>query len=150
VTYDIPNQNPYRRICAELGDKPLLLHAVIANSANHISNLHILEQNSSSDSYLHGALERSQIARREAIVARQSALSFLRHALDRVDDHNRVEILTSVLLLINFELMSLRKGCWKVHIDGARRLVEHFHPLNTHGLERLGHLLDCVISDCVT
>lgn len=132
---------------------PFLLQVIIANSAIHISNLH------SHRPPIHSALNDTSVApnnaiisnkfKRDALIAEQVALQQLRHALASIDRTGQDVVLTGILLFINFELMSSGKDGWKVHVDGARRIIDDLDFSLVSPSAETTMLHDYVVSDCL-
>lgn len=153
VTYDIPSHNPYRNLVAMTKEHPFLLQVIIANSAIHISNLH------SHRPPIHSVMNEMSFAppdavistrfKRDALMAEQLALQRLRQALASIDRTGQDVVLTGILLFINFELMSSGKDGWKVHVDGARRIIDDFDFSLVSPSAETTMLHDYVVSDCL-
>lgn len=152
MTYDIPSHNPYRNLISLTRDHPFLLQAVIANSAMHLSNLH-----SCPPSLDHCEGGNSIIIttdtvlkfRRDAFNAEQKALQLLREAPNPRHGVERDVILSTILLFINFELMSSGKNRWRVHVEGARKIIANFQPRKESLDAGTGMLHDYVVADCL-
>jgi hypothetical protein len=153
VTYDIPSHNPYRNLISLTRDHPFLLQAVIANSAIHLSNLHScppsLEHCGGSGSSINIATDTVLKFRRDAFNAEQKALQLLREAPNPTHGVERDVILSTILLFINFELMSSGKDRWKVHVEGARKIIANFQPRKESPDAETGMLHDYVVADCL-
>ncbi|KAK2768720.1 hypothetical protein FQN54_000576 [Arachnomyces sp. PD_36] len=142
VSHDVPDHNPY------------------PNSAIYLSNTFSDPLNAATDSTLsltlgspggepHSRNELSAKTLRDALTAKQKALQFLRQALDNVETVDREVVLTTILLSINFELVASGNDEWKVHVEGARKLIDHFQlPSGTPG-SPMGQLRDYATADCL-
>ncbi|KAK2882619.1 hypothetical protein FQN49_000158 [Arthroderma sp. PD_2] len=145
VTYDVPRHNPYRDIVPLIRENALLLQVILANSAIHISNM------LSKGSDLQNGIS-SQLSRRDALVAKQKTLQLLNQALSDIDRADPEVILTAILLSINYELVSSGKDDWKVHVEGAQKLIDYFGLSKCSDLGAgsvMGALRDHVVSDCL-
>lgn len=160
MTHDVPDHNPYRSLIALTRDHPHLLHIIIANSAIYLSNTFSDPLSSATDSTLSlptGGVEGDNLPRndlstrtlRDALTAKQKALRFLRQALDNIDTVDREVVLTTILLSINFELVASGKEDWKVHVEGARQLIDQFQLPSGTPDSPMGQLRDYAIADCL-
>jgi hypothetical protein len=136
VVYDMPGQNPIRDLIPATSAYPLLLHVMVANSAFHVFNISrnpmatstYQAYSSSSDitsthqvtSCTSGPLKSSY---RDALVAKQQALSLLAQNVATVNASNIDLILVTILLFVNFALVESGRDKWRVHMDGAWRLI---------------------------
>lgn len=135
VVYDIPGQNPIRDLIPATSAYPLLLHIIVANSAFHVFNI---TQNQMSRSACQG--ERSQTVMayyqavsqfggplkssyRDALVAKQHALTSLAQSVATVNASNIDLVLVTILLFVNYALVESGRDKWKVHMDGALKLI---------------------------
>jgi len=129
---------------------------VIANAAIHLSNLHSSPPSLDICSNAKGT-RRSILAptdtvaqfRRDAFHAEQKALQLLREAPQPTRGVERDVILSTILLFINFELMSSGKDRWKVHVQGARKIIANFQPRKESTVGETGMLHDYVVADCL-
>lgn len=173
VTYDMPNLNPFRNLIPLTSEHAVLLHIAVANAASHMANLYSMETRSVTTAVTPSLTATSssappennrayhlqpvqsvnaQSARflRDALVAKHKAIKLLRDALEHVDTVNRDVLLAAVLLFVNFELLDSGKE-WKVHVEGARRLIERFSQTDDLTSSTMtGTLRDYVVSDCLT
>jgi hypothetical protein len=135
VVYDMPGQNPIRDLIPATSAYPLLLHVMVANSAFHVFNISrnpmsvsTYQANSGSEvaldhqvtSCANGPLKSSY---RDALVAKQQALSLLAQHITTVNESNIDLILVTILLFVNFALVESGRDKWRVHMDGAWRLI---------------------------
>ncbi|KAF2867580.1 fungal-specific transcription factor domain-containing protein [Massariosphaeria phaeospora] len=160
VTYDGPGQNPIRDLIPATSAHPLLLQIIVANSAFHVFNI-------SRDPMSQSAYQQSQkpclvayyqaVSRfggdgplkssyHDALIAKQHALSLLARGVAAVNVENIDLILVSILLFINYDLIESGKDKWKVHMEGARKLIDLLgtpafmqHPMSK--------LRQCILSD---
>ncbi|KAF2182101.1 hypothetical protein K469DRAFT_587513 [Zopfia rhizophila CBS 207.26] len=158
VIYDGPGHNPIRDLIPATSAHPLLLQVMIANSAFHVHNLSrelidasIYQANRTpclmayyrSVSRFGGPFKSSY---RDALIAKQRSLSLLSQTVTLVDGTNFDVVLVSILLLINYDLIESGKDSWKVHMEGARKLISlvgnsSFQPQN------MSRLRTCLLSD---
>jgi hypothetical protein len=135
VVYDMPGQNPIRDLIPTTSAYPLLLHVMVANSAFHVFNISrnpmsqsTYQADDSSTNATHlpvtaligGPLQSSY---RDALVAKQHALSLLAQSVATVDENNIDMILVTILLFVNYALVESGRDKWRVHMDGAWRLI---------------------------
>lgn len=135
VVYDMPGRNPIRDLVPAISVYPLLLHVMVANSAFHIFNIscsHLRQQTyqaedssanvttSTLGSY-HG--EPLKSCYRDALEAKQQALSLLAKSVATVHEANIDVILVTILLFINYGLIESGRDKWRVHMDGAWQLI---------------------------
>ncbi|KAM5461111.1 hypothetical protein MferCBS49748_007382 [Microsporum ferrugineum] len=143
VTYDVPRHNPYRGIVPLIRDHALLLHVIIANSAIHISNVQ-----SKGSAQLNGLP--GQHPHHDALMAKQKTLQLLNKAMNNINAVDPEVILTAILLSINYELVSSGKDDWKVHVEGAQKLIDYFGMSRRSDLSSaMSALRDHVVSDCL-
>ncbi|KAF1962288.1 hypothetical protein CC80DRAFT_462308 [Byssothecium circinans] len=135
VVYDTPGQNPMRDLIPAITAHPSLLQIILANAAFHVFNI-------SRDPMSQSSYQQSQrpclvayyqaVSRfggpmkssyRDALLAKQQALSLLSQSVASVNESNIDLILTVILFFINYDLMDTGKGKWKVHMDGAQKLI---------------------------
>ncbi|KAH8722672.1 fungal-specific transcription factor domain-containing protein [Phaeosphaeriaceae sp. PMI808] len=136
VVYDMPGANPIRDLIPATSAYPLLLQIMVANSAFHVFNISrnpIMNQstyqaeNATDVTAYHkppkcfgGPLQSSY---RDALVAKQQALSLLAQSVATVNETNIDLILVTILLFVNYALVESGKDKWKIHMDGALRLI---------------------------
>ncbi|KAL1959932.1 hypothetical protein VTO42DRAFT_600 [Malbranchea cinnamomea] len=164
VIYDVPSHNPYRSLISLSKDHELLRHVLIANSAIEVSNILSIPPGSRRTStlslpllpgpvpYCNLGSEKEILARvrRDALMAKQKTLQMLREALNDIDKVGRDVVLTCILLAINFELVSSGKDEWKVHVEGATRLIDYLGILPSNASRStMSSLRDYVVSDCI-
>lgn len=140
---------------------PHLLYIIIANSAIYLTNTFSDPMRSATDASLPSSKDslegetqpRNELSSRtfrDALVAKQKALQSLRQALDNVETLDREVALTTILLSINFELVSSRMDDWKVHVEGARKLIDYFQLPSGTPSSQMGQLRDYATADCLT
>ncbi|KAB5518092.1 acriflavine sensitivity control protein acr-2 [Coniochaeta sp. 2T2.1] len=147
VSYDQPEQNPFRFMIPLMGKFPYLRDIVLATSAMHLATHRRCEGRPVGAELVH------------ALSARGQAIRQLRAAMARITDENRSPILATVVFLVNFDLVDSGRGTWKAHLDAAGVLINSLHgpsskkatPANTVGLDStMARLVDVVIADCLT
>jgi hypothetical protein len=136
VIWDGPGQNPIRDLIPATAAHPLLLQIILANSAFHVFNItqdpvgkSPYQQNRKpcllayyqSVSRFGGPMKSSYA---DALVAKQHALSYLAQSVASVNESNIDLILVVILLFINYALIESGQDKWKVHMEGARRLID--------------------------
>lgn len=136
VVYDMPGRNPIRDLVPAVSAYPLLLYIMVANSASHIFNISrnpmhqsVYQAESSSDivpyhaaKECHGGPLKSSL--RDALVAKQQALSLLAQSVAAINESNIDMILVTILLFVNYALVESGRDKWRVHMDGAHRLIK--------------------------
>ena len=136
VVHDGPNQNPIRDLLPATAAYPALLHIILANSAFHVFNIsrdpltqspyqqtqrrYLVAQYQAMSRY--GGPMKSSYA--DALLAKQQALSFLAQSVLSVNETNIDLVLVVILLFINYDLIESGRDKWKVHMNGARQLIE--------------------------
>ncbi|KAF2470035.1 uncharacterized protein BDR25DRAFT_287639 [Lindgomyces ingoldianus] len=158
VIYDGPGQNPIRDLIPASSVHPLLLQVMLANSALHVYNL---AREPINESRYHEnrkpclvayyqAVSRFggpfKSAYRDALVAKQRALSLLAQSVGSVNESNFDIVLVSILLFINYDLVESGMDKWRVHMEGARRLINLLEtaPFQLHEMSKLRK---CLLSD---
>lgn len=136
VLYDVPGQNPIRDLIPATAAYPLLLHIIVANSAFHVFNI---TRNPMGQSSYQGHLSPTvqayyqavsrfggplKSSYRDALVAKQHALSLLAKSVASVNAANIDLILMTILLFVNYALVESGRDKWKVHMDGALKLIK--------------------------
>ncbi|EUC45619.1 hypothetical protein COCMIDRAFT_36712 [Bipolaris oryzae ATCC 44560] len=136
VVYDGPGQNPIRDLIPATSAYPLLLQIIVANSAVHVFNISnnpvgqssYQEQQSPTVMAYYQAVSRFggplKSSYRDALVAKQHALSLLAKSITSVNTANIDFILITILLFVNYALVESGRDKWKVHMDGALRLIQ--------------------------
>lgn len=135
VVYDMPGANPIRDLIPATSAYPLLLQIMVASSAFHVFNIsrnptmnqsaYQAENGIDSTAYhkpsncFGGSLQ----SYRDALVAKQHALSLLAQNVATVNESNIDLILVTILLFVNYALVESGKDKWKIHMDGALRLI---------------------------
>ncbi|KAF2740124.1 hypothetical protein EJ04DRAFT_425235 [Polyplosphaeria fusca] len=138
VVHDGPGRNPIKDLVPATSNNPLLLQVMIANSAVHVHNLSSelfkpatlqFDRKPNLVAYYSGATRFGgpfNTSYRDALVAKQNGLSLLAQAVVSVNQFNVDLVLVSILLFINYDLIESGRDKWKVHMEGARRLITLF------------------------
>lgn len=136
VVYDVPGQNPMRDLIPATKRHPVLLEIILATSAFHMYNMSrdpltqssyqqtqelALAAHEQAVSPFSGSL---QLYYRDALSAKQKALSLLAKSVASVDNSNIDLILVVVLFFINYDLIESGRDNWKVHMEGAKQIVD--------------------------
>ncbi|KAE9579814.1 hypothetical protein CGMCC3_g4375 [Colletotrichum fructicola] len=164
VLYDTPKDNPFRDLIAMAHQQPILLQAIIASSALHMSNAYQRSSSSSSilttrastqsSTSLAGSLSISPYTTshpetfHDALRAKQRALCLLKSALENMASVDVDVILAVVLLLIGFELIDSGRGRWIFHINGARLIIEKLIAFGPETATALSPLRSWLVSNC--
>lgn len=136
VIHDGPGQNPIRDLIPATTAYPSLLHIILANSAFHIFNItrdpmgqspYQKEQKPCLVAYYQsvsrfGGPMKSSYA--DALLAKQQALALLAQSVASVNESNIDLILVVILMFINYALIESGQDKWKVHMEGARKLIQ--------------------------
>jgi hypothetical protein len=135
VIYDGPGGNPIRDLIPATVAYPSLLQIILANSAFHVFN--IVRDPMANSSYQtndgesmptyyrsigkYGGPLKSSYS--DALVAKQQALSLLAQSITDVNPSNIDIVLTAILFFINYDLIESGQDKWRVHMEGARKLI---------------------------
>lgn len=127
VIYEQASQNPIRDLIPAGKEHPVLLNIIIANSAYHIFNLYCESASwqppKSPIKPLNLYEGQGQDVYKDALTAKQNALRLLNDSLANICSNDFDILLASILLFINFELIESGKDSWRVHVEGANRLI---------------------------
>ncbi|KAJ4305568.1 hypothetical protein N0V90_001099 [Kalmusia sp. IMI 367209] len=136
VIYDGPGHNPFRDLVPATAAYPTLLHIILAGSAHHVFNISRdpITQSSyqpekrpclvayyQSVSRFGGPMKTSYA---DALLAKQQALSLMARSVASVNPTNIDIVLAAILMFINYDLIESGRDKWRVHIEGARKLIE--------------------------
>jgi len=136
VIYDGPGQNPIRDLIPATSAYPSLLQIILANSAFHVFNItrdpvgpssYQQEQKPCLIAYYQGVSRFGgpmKTSYADALLAKQQALSLLAQSVASVNPSNIDLVLVVILLFINYALIESGQDKWKVHMDGARKLID--------------------------
>ncbi|KAK5122250.1 hypothetical protein LTR85_004160 [Meristemomyces frigidus] len=103
LTMDV-RHNPFRVRSDRCEGSPYLLHAVLAVSAQHLAKKHC------NTSLLAEAQGHQALA--------------VRHFREALDHTPAPRLLDTLLILVNFEATQTSSSAWRVHLSGARKLLE--------------------------
>ncbi|UPL00320.1 hypothetical protein LCI18_011254 [Fusarium solani-melongenae] len=150
VAVDLPDRNPFRRLVSMGVHHPILHQAMIAAASAHMSNFlkaPFSGEPASTSPLAHwdASVEASRRALVHSFQARQRSLRLLHTALQNLQSCERIVLLTTILLLINIELIESGRHSWKAHLEGAIQLFLHTPPVGQDE-ETLGKF---VISDLI-
>jgi hypothetical protein len=154
VAYDAPGRNPMRDLVPATPAFPYLLHIMIANSAFHVYNISrdsdafstAEDQDANRDTAVTSYRASNMKFYKDALTAKQKALSLLARSVTYVDENNFDLVLAAILLFINYDLIESGKDQWKPHMDGAHKLIKLLaNP--SYRSQRLSTLRTCLLSD---
>ncbi|KAG5820843.1 hypothetical protein H9Q74_000411 [Fusarium xylarioides] len=164
VLYDTPKHNPFRQLIPMAHHQPMLLQAIIASSALHMSNASQLLPSASSifttpastennpelvGSVLIGHTTSYPEAFHDALRAKQQALCLLNSSVGNLASANVDAILAAVLVLVGFELIDSGRGSWKFHINGARMIIEKLMASGSEKGTSFSPLRSWLVSNCL-
>ncbi|EEU40568.1 uncharacterized protein NECHADRAFT_34199 [Fusarium vanettenii 77-13-4] len=162
VVYDIPNHNPFHDLIPMAYQHPILLQAIIASSALHMSNACQRSSRSSSISTTMTSTQSSTSSLsmgpsmtsrpetfHDALKAKQQALCLLKSTLKDIASADVDVILAVVLFLIGFELIDSGRGSWMFHINGARPIIEKLMASGLGTETALSPLRSWLMSNCL-
>ncbi|KAF9739116.1 acriflavine sensitivity control protein acr-2 [Paraphaeosphaeria minitans] len=137
VIYDGgPGHNPFRDLVPATIASPALLHIILAGSAHHVFNIlrdpitpstyqpdkrPCLVQYYQSVSRFSGPMKTSYA---DALLAKQQALSLMAKSVTSLTPANADFILATILMFINYDLIESGRDQWRVHVEGARQIIE--------------------------
>lgn len=170
AAHDHPGCNPFRELlplAAADASHAFLLHILVATSAIHLYNITSpdpsvgpLLGSSSADGQQQRRRGKARairpneaVSRRafvDALAAKVTAIRELRVALGRMDAVGSDVVLAAVLFFVNFELILPGTTAWKMHLDGALKIMAplKFDDELSVGTSR-SQLRDCVVTDCL-
>ncbi|KAL1955740.1 hypothetical protein VTO42DRAFT_8138 [Malbranchea cinnamomea] len=138
VLYDIPHQNPYRRLIPLVKKSRALSSAISAVGACHY--MHMCNRNVSLSSLMNvpsrlRALPKHRVdpdnPNQDVWSVYQHFLMFKHRALrllrqDLADPSKRADstIIASILMLLTLDMVESGQGDWKVHVEGAKGLIK--------------------------
>ncbi|KAI9037684.1 uncharacterized protein KD926_000100 [Aspergillus affinis] len=162
VVSDTVNENPFRGLIPLTGEMPILRHILVANAAVHIASInrrvcHVSQRQSQLQASIQGSLEQPRLssintdrAIVDALSAKHNAINLLRFALQNIQTINTDLVVTVVLLFVNFELLVSGKNEWRVHLQGALRLLGCLNLVQGDQSSPLALMRDRITSDCLT
>ena len=131
VLHDLPGQNPFRDLISAVGSSPLLLKAMLAAAARHITNFTEYSVTFVDSFTLSGneldvqSQNLSKSSRYHAYWYKQVALAQLREDLSNPPGSkvNKDVIVASISLFIWMDILEAGKNTWRIHLEGMKRLV---------------------------
>lgn len=121
----------------------VLLHIIVANSALHMFNR---SRRGSMTRSKDGEVTKPFL---DALIAKQRALSMLRHALTQIPAENTDIILAVVILFVEFELLDSGRDNWKYHIEGARKIIRALCQPNLLAGLTTSPIRSCLVSSWI-
>ncbi|ODH27825.1 hypothetical protein ACO22_04103 [Paracoccidioides brasiliensis] len=138
VLFEIPHRNPYRLLLRMINTCPGLCAAMAAIAACH--NLHVLQysgqsafdstslrQKSSFDSgeeFMHSPNPKVRVAYQHLLLLKQRALRELEENLSNPNKRGDEATIASALLLMVLDMVESGRGTWKLHVEGAKKMLE--------------------------
>lgn len=110
VIYDIRDQNPFRQLLVYLREYPMLREVFVATSAYHLYHLTPVDA-------------RSHTVLRDALIAKHKALRLLSEAIQNLVASDIDIIIAAILVLMYLEFLDSGTDVWRVHLEGAKRLI---------------------------
>ncbi|KAL2847583.1 fungal-specific transcription factor domain-containing protein [Aspergillus pseudodeflectus] len=169
--------NPFCTLIPLARDHPILLHAMVAAAAIHVSCLqqrsngtldldsfHAPQPQRQPQWHLGQSISMSNPATQtvvDALCAKHKALVLLRHALGNIHinatnsesaaDVDMDLIITVIHLFITFDLIDVGECQWRAHVQGAIRLIGCLQSLQgSQTPSPLAAIRDSIMSDCLT
>ncbi|PUU75486.1 fungal-specific transcription factor domain-domain-containing protein [Tuber borchii] len=109
ILFERYGDNPYRNLLSLAAEHPSFLHAALAVSARHYSN-------------------NTGFSETDALVYKGRAINSLSQDLQKPNYDGttivREPVLAAMLLFLFFEALESGKDTWKIHLQGARRLIQ--------------------------
>jgi hypothetical protein len=164
VLYDTAKDNPFRQLIPMARHHPMLLQAIIASSALHMSNASKLLPGAPSIFTTPASTENSpdlvgplsighstsyREAFQDALRSKQQALCLLNSAIGNLASANVDAILAAVLLLVGFELIDSGRDSWKYHINGARMIIQKLIASDSAKGTSFSPLRSWLVSNCL-
>ncbi|KAF5567028.1 fungal transcriptional regulatory [Fusarium napiforme] len=164
VLYDTPKHNPFRQLIPMTHHQPMLLQAIIASSALHMSNASQLPPSASSILKTPASIENSpdsvgclSIGRttsypeafHDALRSKQQALWLLNSAIGNMASADVDAILAAVLLLIGLELIDSGRDSLTYHINGARMIIQKLIASGSAKGTSFSPLRSWLVSNCL-
>ncbi|KAH8598856.1 fungal-specific transcription factor domain-containing protein [Bisporella sp. PMI_857] len=126
VLIDFPGQNPYKDLMALIGTSPLLLKTILAVSARDFTNFKTYSDSllawSSLPSENNSSLQSP--SKYHALSFKQSALTQLRNDLQQTPTLDHHVLFACISLFVFIEVLESGKDAWRVHLEGAKQLVQ--------------------------
>ncbi|PGH26823.1 hypothetical protein AJ80_01402 [Polytolypa hystricis UAMH7299] len=141
VLFETRNRNPYRRLLQMVGTSPALCAAIAAiGSCHNLQTLHY-SRKSCFDKGTASRLPRSSLqdgdeqfikspdpmvrtVYQHVLMFKQRALYLLERSLSDPEQRGEETTIASALLLIILDLVESGRDGWKVHVEGAKRLIQ--------------------------
>ncbi|KAF5680228.1 fungal transcriptional regulator [Fusarium denticulatum] len=157
VLYDTPKHNPFRQLIPMAHHQPMLLQAIIASSALHMSNassIFTTPASTENSPELVGSLSIGHTTSypesfHDALRSKQQALGLLNSAIGNLASANVDTILAAVLLLVGFELIDSGRDNWKCHINGARMIIQNLIVSGSVKGTSFSPLRSWLVSNCL-
>ncbi|OJD17437.1 hypothetical protein AJ78_02462 [Emergomyces pasteurianus Ep9510] len=145
VLFEVPHNNPYRRLLQMVNDSSGVCAAMAAIGACH--HLHVLHYSGESpfDSFSlknkEGSFEDGEqfacspnpnvrLAHQHLLLLKHRALCQLEQSLSNPRTRGDDASIASALLLMVLDMVESGRGAWKLHVEGAKRLLQsRFRPL---------------------
>ncbi|OAX82598.1 hypothetical protein ACJ72_03051 [Emergomyces africanus] len=162
VLFEVPHNNPYRRLLQMVSDSSGVCAAMAAIGACH--HLHVLHYSGEStfDSFSlknkGGSFEDGEqfarspnpnvrIAYQHLLLLKHRALSQLEKSLLNSRGRGEDASIACALLLMVLDMVESGRGSWKLHVEGAKRLLQsRFSPLVEQNANELSPL-PCAVYD---
>lgn len=147
MSYDLPEDNPFRALIPLTRAQPLLQHLLVSASAAHMSVLvrvPLLDSENTVKATIPSNLDVAKVALQDSMVAKQKALQLMNHAVQNIESIGADVVLAAALFFVNLELIESGKHGWRAHLEGAGRIMSMLPP----GRAADEALRNYVLSDC--
>lgn len=139
VSFDQPNDNPFRSIIPPAGAYGFLGAIIVATGAMNMAAML---------GHSHGPGRPELI---DALAAKDRAIRLLRAAVDHLTPASLPMIVAATVFLVNLDLIDSGKGGWQVHIEAATKLMPALlHNSMLASNQSLMRCLDAITADCLT
>jgi len=113
-------------------DHPALLNVVLANAAHHLYNAKSLQATNLVQSGQEGSKQEivplsTQAHLTDALLYKQCALQLLVASIGSIGASNFSATLAAVVFLIDVELFYSARDSWRIHLEGAQKLIALLH-----------------------
>lgn len=138
VLYEIPHSNPYRNLLQMVSTSPSLCATIAAIGAFH--SLYTVHHQNQPSNYHHAPRltcltdDHEEFARspnsvvrtnyRHALMFKQRALQSTKRSLSDPRTRGQEATIASVVLLVVLDMVESGGGAWKMHVDGAKSLLQ--------------------------
>ncbi|OAT04058.1 C6 finger domain-containing protein Acr-2 [Blastomyces gilchristii SLH14081] len=145
VLFEVPHKNPYRRLIQMVNVSSGVCAAMAAIGAcHHLHVLHYSDQHPLDNHYLKSKArsleDGEQFARspnakvrvtyQHLLLLKHRALSQLEQNLSNPETRGQDTSIATSLLLMVLDMVESGRGTWKLHVEGAKRLLQsRFSPL---------------------